>query len=65
MQNEKNNSLTGAEKSETMFNEDMKESLKTVFEKLTSKQAGVVAVIATGIGGIILLVREGLKHLGD
>ena len=37
------------------------EIAKAVVEKLTSKEAGVVAVVAVGAVGVYMIVREGLK----
>ena len=50
---------------ETKNNEAMKELLKTLSEKLTSKEAGIIGVIGVGVAGVYMMVREGIKVLSQ
>ena len=54
----------GNKDAETKINEAMKELLKTLSEKLTSKDASIIGVIGVGVVGVYMMVREGIKVLG-
>ena len=49
---------------EILTNPEVGNLMKTVLEKLTSKDTGVVVLVGGGIYGVYKLVREGLKYLG-
>ena len=65
MEQKTTSALTGKKDTETKNNEAMKELLKTLSEKLTSKEAGIIGVIGVGVAGVYMMVREGIKVLSQ
>ncbi len=41
------------------------ELVKTIIEKLTSKEAGIIGVVGVGVAGMYMIVREGIKMIGQ